>query len=73
MIGFAVLGAIGVLIFIECACIQVASQKAYKRGFDEGHEAGKIEAEVWWLEQGAEVQRAREQIWREQAEPKGEN
>ena len=67
MIGFAVLGAIGMLILIEVACIQVASQKAYKRGFDEGRTAGKIEAEVWWLEQGAEVQKAREKIWREES------
>ena len=66
MTGFWILGGLGVLILIEYACIDRAAKRAFKRGYDEGKSAGHLETDIWWLKQGAEVQKAREQIWREQ-------
>ncbi|HZW05363.1 MAG TPA: hypothetical protein VFF58_00515 [Candidatus Nitrosotalea sp.] len=35
--------------------------------YQEGRAKGRQEAEAWWLEQGKQVDQARQQVWREDA------
>ena len=46
MTAFWILGALGVLILIEYACIDIAARRAFKRGFQAGKEVGRLEADL---------------------------
>jgi hypothetical protein len=37
-----------------------------KRAFQRGYGTGRIDAERWWLEKGAEIDKTREAIWKEE-------
>jgi hypothetical protein len=65
MTGFWILGAIGVLILAHGWAWDYAANRAFKRGYDEGREHGRLEAEVYWMEQGRQVLKAQGEIWRE--------
>lgn len=59
-----------VLTLIEFACVawllRVSFVAGKHRGYKRGYESGRVDAEKWWLEQGAAVSKEREKIQKEQ-------
>jgi DUF971 family protein len=67
MTAFWILGAAGLAILVELVCLAKVGNYAYKRGYEDGKERGRSEEYIWWLEQGAAVQKAREKMWMEES------
>ena len=48
---------------------KIGRQQGYKQGYQEGfgaaREIAEIQANKWWLEADRDVERAREEMWRE--------
>lgn len=66
MTPFWILGAFGLGMLIELYLMERATKRGYDRGLEEGKRRGRLEGEIWWLDQGMEVQKEREKIWREE-------
>lgn len=59
-------GEICAILVVSLAAYRHGYQKGLRRGLEKGYDSGRVDAEAWWLKQGAEVDKAREAIWKEQ-------
>lgn len=55
---FGLCAMLGAILFLGAACMM--------HGFGRGYEKGVFDAERWWVEQGAEIERERAKVWREE-------
>lgn len=58
----------GILAALSALALFIAAlrESAYRRGFQDGHKAGLKDEENWWLNAEAQIDQARQKIWREE-------
>ena len=60
---------VGFLVGSHLSFHEWGYRKGERAGRDEGYLAGRKAADDWWLGVEAEIDRARQKIWREEAQP----
>lgn len=55
----------GELVLI-LALFRAFYRQGFRRGYKDGYFRGRVDAEKWWLEQGAEVDAIRESFFRDE-------
>lgn len=56
----------GCEVCVMIVCCLCWYRRGYIKGARKGYENGRVDAERWWLEQGAAVSKTREKIWKEE-------
>lgn len=64
---YGILGILGMIALGSSHAYKWGKEYGYKRGFKDGYEKGKEEIDAWWLNAEAEVDQARQKIWKEEA------